>query len=202
MQAGELGLLITPNDKRRSTHRPSFTWAADNGCFSPKNWTVERWWSWFVSERENAKNCIFATAPDRVGNADETMAQATPWLRRIRALGFPAALVAQDGVEKHRIPWDDFDVLFLGGSTAWKLSDHAFQLSHEARRRSKGVHMGRVNSGKRWRIADSFGCTSADGTFLAFGPKKNLPRLRVWTDQQPTLFSRDPQPISIEGVRP
>lgn len=191
MSRGEIGLLLTPNDRRRSAHSPWFTWAADNGCFSPKNWTTERWWSWLVSERGNRATCLFATAPDVVGNADETMAQSQPWLCRIREIGFRAALVAQDGIESLPIKWDSFDVLFLGGSTEWKLSSHAFHLSHEAARRGKGVHMGRVNSGRRWQTASTFGCTSADGTFLAFGPKKNLVRLRSWEYRQLSLFNRD-----------
>ena len=191
MAAQELGVLLTPNDRRRTLHDPKFVWAADNGCFSPKNWTTEKWWTWLVSERANAERCLFATAPDVVGNAEETLAQAVAWLPRIRALGFKAAFVAQDGVENYVVPWEDFDVLFLGGSTEWKLGQEAFQLSHEARRRNKGVHMGRVNSARRWQIASSFGCTSADGTFLSFGPQKNLPRLRTWQFKQPSLFERE-----------
>jgi hypothetical protein len=40
--------------------------------------------------------------------------------------------------------------------------------------------MGRVNSQKRFSYAQSIGCDSADGTFLAFGPTQNLPRLLSW----------------------
>lgn len=42
-----------------------------------------------------------------------------------------------------------FDVLFLGGSTAWKLGSAARRLTTEAKARGKQVHMGRVNSLKR-----------------------------------------------------
>lgn len=42
--------------------------------------------------------------------------------------------------------------------------------------------MGRVNSGKRLKLADNWGCDTADGTFLAFGPDKNLPRLLAWLE--------------------
>jgi hypothetical protein len=41
--------------------------------------------------------------------------------------------------------------------------------------------MGRVNSGRRWQYAEALGCDTVDGTFLAFGPDENLPRLRSWT---------------------
>jgi hypothetical protein len=52
--------------------------------------------------------------------------------------------------------------------------------------------MGRVNSLKRLRIANSFGCDSADGTYLAFGPDINLTRARGWmpqVHQQPSLWT-------------
>ena len=44
-----------------------------------------------------------------------------------------AALVAQDGLECCVIPWDAFDVLFVGGTTQWKLSDPAYVLVREAK---------------------------------------------------------------------
>lgn len=40
--------------------------------------------------------------------------------------------------------------------------------------------MGRVNSLRRLRHAAAIGCDSADGTYLAFGPDRNLPRLLDW----------------------
>jgi len=92
------------------------------------------------------------------------------------------ALVAQDGLEKLRVPWDDFDALFIGGSTEWKLGRWAALITAAARIRGKHVHMGRVNSLKRWRSAASIGCHSVDGTYLVFGPNKNLPRLLGWAD--------------------
>jgi hypothetical protein len=65
----------------------------------------------------------------------------------------------------------------IGGSTSWKLGPAAASLAAQARRLGKWVHMGRVNSLKRLRYAASIGCDSADGTYLAFGPERNLSRL-------------------------
>ncbi len=73
-----------------------------------------------------------------------------------------------------------FDVLFIGGTTEWKLGAEARAMVSAARRQRKWVHMGRVNSLRRFVYADSIGCHSADGTFLAFGPDVNLPRVRKW----------------------
>jgi hypothetical protein len=138
-----------------------------------------------------AGSCVFATAPDVVGDAAATLARSVPWLPRIRALGYPAAFVAQDGQESLPVPWDEFDVLFVGGSTKWKLGAAARLLVGEAKRRGKHVHMGRVNSYRRFRYAEAIGCDSVDGTFLVFGPEVNLPRLQGWIhqlDSMPALF--------------
>lgn len=81
------------------------------------------------------------------------------------------------------LPWDAFDVLFLAGSTQWKLGPIAERLAREAKARGKNVHMGRVNSRMRLGIAEWFGCDTADGTYLAYGPDKNLPRLLRWLDE-------------------
>jgi hypothetical protein len=43
--------------------------------------------------------------------------------------------------------------------------------------------MGRVNSLKRLRYAQSIGCTSADGTIIAFGPAIRTPEVMGWLDQ-------------------
>lgn len=181
MKTGELGMLATPNEGKSPA--TAAVWAADNGCFSTHYVGDERWMAWLRKHAAHADRCLFATAPDVVGDAVATLARSAPHLSAIRALGYPAALVAQDGLEHLTVPWDDFDVLFIGGSTEWKLGPDARHLVGEAKRRGKHVHMGRVNSRRRWGYAEYIGCDSVDGTFLAFGPDRNLSRLRGWTVQ-------------------
>lgn len=177
MLAGTLGYIDTPLQGNR---RPAdVIWCADNGCFSSR-FNEEQWWRFLEMNASDTVLCAFATAPDVVGDAGATLERSAPWLPKIRALGYPAAFVGQDGIEELGIPWDDFDAFFIGGSTDWKLSDHARTLAGEARERGKWVHMGRVNSKKRWKLAESWGCDSADGTFLTFGPSVNLPKLLRW----------------------
>jgi hypothetical protein len=106
--------------------------------------------------------------------------RSLPVLPLIRELGYKASFVAQDGIDKTVTPWDDFDVLFIGGTTDWKLGPIAAGAATEALARGKWLHMGRVNSYKRYLYAALLGCDSVDGTFLAFGPAKNLPRLERW----------------------
>lgn len=177
MQAGRLGYIDTP--RQQNLPLPGVKWCADNGAFSAR-FEEGRWWSFLLRHRERVTTCSFATAPDVVGNAEATWKRSWPWLERIQSLGYPVAYVAQDGLESLPVPWDHFDVLFVGGTTEWKLSDHVVALAAEARQRGKGLHVGRVNSFKRLLFAARIGADSVDGTFLTFGPDHNLPRLRAW----------------------
>jgi hypothetical protein len=192
MHAGHIGLIDTPIQQQPlrvgQAHAGDVPWSADNGCFTDR-WDPDRWWAFLVDNAHRAGTCIFATAPDVVGDAQATLERSAPWLPKIRALGYPAALVAQDGLEDLDVPWATFDVLFIGGTTDWKLGPAARELVAEAKRRGKRAHMGRVNSEKRLRYAAAIGCDSADGTFLTFGPDKNLPQLLTWIRgvNQPTL---------------
>lgn len=187
MQAGHLGYIDTP---AQGNKRPAgVAWCADNGAFSDK-FDEGKWWRFLTANAYAAADCLFAVAPDVVGDAVATLERSLPWLPKIRALGYPAALVAQDGLEDLEIPWDEFDCLFIGGTTEWKLSHHARTIAAEAKRRGLWVHMGRVNSERRWKYAAAIGCDSADGTYLVFGPDTNLPKLLAWTrhNEQPPLF--------------
>jgi len=98
------------------------------------------------------------------------------------------ALVAQDGLESLPVPWEDFDALFIGGSTAWKLSEAARELCQEAKRRGKWVHMGRVNSLRRMQVAEAFGCDSADGTMLRFDPNRPVQSWAQHVTDRPSLW--------------
>jgi hypothetical protein len=168
-------------------------WAADTGCFnSPAKYTDAGYLAWLAQRAMTNTRCLFATAPDVVGDALATWERSRHMLPRIRALGYRAALVAQDGIEDTDIPWDAFDVLFVGGTTEWKLSEQAIGVMAEAKRRGKWVHAGRVNSLRRLRLMQHAGADSADGTFVAFGPDVNIPRMQEWLRalaRQPPLFT-------------
>lgn len=190
MRDGLLGFIDTP---AQGNARPeSVTWCADNGCYGSGYPGDDEWLSWLEGQSFGIGNCLFATAPDVVGDAARTLARSGPYLPIIRDLGYPAALVAQDGLERLDVPWDSFDALFIGGSTEWKMGGHARELVAEARMRGKWVHFGRVNSYLRYSYAHAIGCDSVDGTYLTYGPSVNLPRLLSWVsrirEMQPTLF--------------
>lgn len=198
LDARAIGFITSPNIG--NTIRPGWLFACDNGCFSPDNYVGDdAWFGWLERNADRADDCLFATAPDVVGDAQATLDRSLPWLPRIRALGYPAALVAQDGLEALDVPWDAFDVLFIGGSTEWKLGPEAASLALRARRHGKRVHMGRVNSRKRLRYAAAIGCDTADGTFLAFGPDVNVPKLAAWVRD---LAARPFLPLHMIGATP
>jgi hypothetical protein len=70
------------------------------------------------------------------------------------------------------IPWDEFDCLFIGGRDDFKEGPLVRDACREARRRGKWVHMGRVNTLHRLRIALDFGVDSVDGTYLLHEARK------------------------------
>lgn len=187
-----IGVMLSFNAGRQPLKGHQI-FAADNGCFAqPEKFTNEGFLQWLLKlEREK---CIFATAPDVVGDAVQTRIRSYPMLQRIRNLGFKAAFVCQDGETPEDIRWDQMDAIFIGGSTDWKLSQAAGEIINAAKIRNKWVHMGRVNSFKRLRLAAALGCDSADGTFLAFAPDKNKKILLNWMQSlhsQPFLTMRE-----------
>tara|TARA_R110002051_G_scaffold318319_1_gene400573 strand:+ start:249 stop:869 length:621 start_codon:yes stop_codon:yes gene_type:complete len=178
----DVGYMLTPMMGNKADLDGTL-WAADTGCFNqPEKYDQEEYLRWLRARATYARRCLFATAPDVVGDAVATMAKSIPMFPLIQAEGFRAALVAQDGLEDLDIPWESFDCLFVGGTTEWKLSEIAYQLAHEADKRGKWVHQGRVNSWRRLKAAAVSGYDSADGTYLVFGPDINLPKLNGWLD--------------------
>lgn len=179
MRRKRLGCIVTPAQGNRV--EPGFLVCADNGCFGKGYPGDAKWLEWLKTL--NPAQVSFATAPDVVGDAVGTLRKSLPHLQVIREMGIPASLVAQDGLEDLKVPWDEFDVLFIGGSTEWKLGPQAKELAGLANVRGKNVHMGRVNSFKRMSYAKQIGCTSVDGTFITFGPDVNLPKVLSWVER-------------------
>lgn len=201
-QTSPVGIIVQPGNSNHLQIGRFRWWAADNGCFAA-SFVEERWLDWL--ETLPTEGCLFATAPDVLGDPAATWLRSEPWLDRIREFGMPAALVAQDGLTAP--DWDRFDVLFLGGTTfcricpwrgslknpklrrcpkcagrvlEWKLGQEATDLAREARRRGKWVHMGRVNSFKRLQAALVMGCQSVDGTLLRGSPDRYTVDLANW----------------------
>lgn len=179
----DLGVMENP-DSGNVYDRTLGPWAVENACFSKgSDFALPRYLARLDALHPYRATCLFAPAPDVVGDATATWARSRDVLPAIRDRGFKAALVAQDGIERQTVEWGALDVLFLGGSTKFKLSHHARELVTAAHDKGKYVHMGRVNSERRFVTAFNWGCDSVDGTFLAFGPDINTPQLIGWLDR-------------------
>jgi len=85
----------------------------DNGCF--KRFDVDAFLALLDREFERRHLCRFVCCPDVVGEAMRTLELFDVWKDNL--VGWPIALVAQDGLENHRIPWDEISAIFIGGST-------------------------------------------------------------------------------------
>lgn len=189
MSAGDIGCIVTPM-QRNITFPDEWDVIADNGCFSQK-WSERHWFRWLL---ETPRLVRFAVCPDVYDPAggpchDETLDRWRHYAPRMRRAGFTPAFVCQVGSTADTVP-SDADVLFLGGTTEWKLGREACEIAEA--RGDRWVHMGRVNSRKRLNIARSMGCDSADGTYLTYGPDKNIVRLLSWLSPEDRL---NPPPL-------
>lgn len=161
------GLIRTPAGGRTIVP-DGFRWIADNGCFT-ESWREGEWLSWLDGMMDYRLHCIMATAPDAVGDAVTTLERFTHYASVLRVAGWQVGLVAQDGLES--LSWPiDYDALFIGGSTEWKLSDAADYCIRKAKQNGRWVHVGRVNSRKRIRHFQLIGVDSCDGTTMCYEP--------------------------------
>jgi hypothetical protein len=133
----------------------------DNGAFA--GFDATRFVAMLDRYRQE-RGCLFVVAPDVVGDAASTLKLWPFWSQAIRGYGFPVAFVAQDGLTARMTPWTELDALFIGGTTAFKLSREARMLAGYAKARGKWLHMGRVNSRRRVKYALQLGVDSIDGT--------------------------------------
>lgn len=137
-------------------------WAFDNGAFSDK-FDFNQWIIKLVNRLPYRENCICVVIPDVPYNHEATRKKFYRYADFARALGYPVAFASQNGATPNNVPWDDFDVLFIGGDDNHKRGHEARELINEAKRRGMWVHVGRASTG------DAIGqywpdCDSWDGT--------------------------------------
>jgi hypothetical protein len=177
----------------RARNTPGLTtdgrsWAIDNGAYS--GWDADAFVA-LLERMEGWPGCLFAAVPDVVSDAPATLRRFRAWAPMVREYRFPVALVAQDGLLPPHVPWDQIAALFLGGTTEWKLGVEARTLAGYAKAHGKWLHMGRVNSRRRLRYAESIGCDSIDGSSFSRWGDTHIPRAVAWIDEcttAPRLF--------------
>lgn len=136
-------------------------WGADLGAVksSDERLTIKiidlkkakRWLSDYM--KPYRKTCRFIAGFDSVGNAQETLELFREYKDYFE--GWPLAYVAQDGSEHLPIP-KEAQALFIGGSTAWKLSEGAREVIKRGQKAGLHIHIGRVNTKRRIVYFNSF----------------------------------------------
>jgi hypothetical protein len=157
-----VGQLLTP---RTLFARKSEVFAIDNGAYARFN--RDSFFALLDREREIRKRCLWVTLPDVVGSARRTLELWDRYRYNEHLHGYRRALVLQDGIEDLPIPWDQVDAVFVGGTTEWKMSDHAAQCVRCAQAMGKATHAGRVNTPDRWRHFEALGVDTCDGSGIS-----------------------------------
>jgi hypothetical protein len=199
-----LGLLITANKPIEGL--PLFIqegswWILDNGAFTKQGFIQEYWEQWldFMREQDSEifDKCLCVVIPDVVADAKKTLRQFMEYNPLVKLQGFRTALVTQNGMTKNMLPWDYFDVLFIGGDDDHKMGLEAAYLIEEGLKRDKHIHVGRVNT--EYRLMQFWHCHTWDGTALTIKPEKYesiiingvkaVIEKKKQMDIQPTLFN-------------
>lgn len=180
------GLMLQPKVRpNRAGIVAGLPWAYDNGAFI--GFDPVQWLDTLEVHEQYRDTCLFVVCPDVVGNALATLEKWRTWSFPIIERGWPIAFAAQDGQELYPLP-PEFDALFVGGTTEWKLSPAADGLIQRAHAMGKWVHVGRVNSNRRIRHFQRLkGVDSIDGTAVRFEPDAAIKRITNAL-KQPPLF--------------
>ena len=167
---GHLGHIYSPAGWREPV--PWLPYVLANGAWTCHTQGTPFDAAGFLGLCDKAAACgqppMWVAAPDVVADKEETLALWPAWELRLRGYGWPVAFIAQDGMTPGDVP-SGADLVFIGGSTAWKWSSlHAFCQAFAR------VHVGRVN-GERglWECYDA-GAESCDGTGWFRGDAKQL----------------------------
>jgi len=151
--------------------------------------------SWLFKMKQYVDTCDFAVIPDVVSDHKETLYRYALYYRPVHEMGYRCAFVLQDGCVPKEIP--HCDAVFVGGSTKFKMSAEARACIKEAKRRGLPVHIGRVNSIKRYSYFLLLGANSFDGTQYIYEPKVVAQNIEKWARLRP-LFLMDTKEVSDE----
>lgn len=180
---GRYGAICTPPGRSSALRliERGARWICDNGAFSGR-FNADAWARGLARLAPYRETCIAVVVPDVVADHAETARRFVQYAPGLIAAGWRVAFVAQDGMTERDIP-PECSTVFIGGSTDWKMGAQALAIIAEAKRQGKWVHIGRVNTLRRWRHFQLAGADSADGTALAFGFDANWPILEKMTRQ-------------------
>lgn len=158
------GQLLTPLTNYKNCGE---TFAMDNGAFA--GFDRQSFFRMLKRNEEHKERCLFVTVPDIVGSATRTrelyfhftqLDGMKPWAKKW-------CFVMQDGMENERIDWYAMRHIFIGGSNDFKDSHAAYDIVKTAKALGVPVHVGRVNTYKRYRAFADLGADTCDGSGIA-----------------------------------
>jgi hypothetical protein len=159
-ETGALGHLYSPGAQRGPF--PFLPYALDNGVFSAWQKNVDfpedRWRRLLEWPDRFSQKPLWALVPDSVADRDRTLEKWERFSPVVRAAGFRPAFAVQDGMTFADVPDSDC-MLFLGGTTGWKVAAIPTWCATFPGR----VHVGRVNHFDRLLACYEAGAVSVDG---------------------------------------
>lgn len=166
--------------------------AIDNGAYSGLDRNA--FFRLLDRNKENISRCLFVAVPDVVGNARRTSelygmvtqhSSMIPWSEKW-------AFVVQDGHENLHLNWYEIKHLFIGGTDAFKDSASAYDIVKTAKALDIHVHVGRVNTIKRYRKFASLGADTCDGSGVSRYDHMLINLASNLNDEnQPGLFNQE-----------
>lgn len=158
------GQLLTPLTNYKNAKG---FFGIDNGAFSGFDSSAfER----LLSRNEKHKQkCLFVTVPDIVGNARRTRELYFHYTQKefMKPWADKWAFVLQDGMEDFAMEWYAMRYLFVGGTNEFKDSNAAYDIVKTAKALDVPVHVGRVNTFKRYETYAALGADTCDGSGIA-----------------------------------
>jgi hypothetical protein len=155
-----IGNLFSPSSRKTA---PNNIYCLDNGAFicykNQQEFDFDYYFAfidrWML--RNNSKP-EWIIVPDTVGDKKKTLENWNKYEPELRRYNVPLAIAVQDGMTKEDIP-KTADVIFVGGTTQWKIETIPYWAINFNR-----VHVGRVNDWRRLWFCYKHGIESVDGT--------------------------------------
>ena len=122
-------------------------WAGDNLCFTSA-FTPDWFTMWLSKMYLFRETSLFIVVPDVLGDCWATLDRWQIWYSRL-SVDWAVAFVGQDGQPIYKLPWDNMDVYFVGGTDDWKDGAESLAIVRECRNRGICVHVGRANTHSR-----------------------------------------------------
>lgn len=186
---GHLGHLYGPSRVERPA--PHLPYALDNGAYGAFTngipWDASRFIAHVERYAFSQLRPNWLVVPDVVADAKLTLEQWDKWAPRLKEIyHIPLAVAVQDGMTSNDVarlrPLPD--LVFVGGTTAWKWETYSLWSSDFER-----VHVGRVNTFVNLMKCYEAGVESCDGTGWFRGKAAQIAELGRFLATQAGCYS-------------